>query len=273
MRELPPTEPVADQTPRPIERSIWLRVTHVLYPTITLAVIVGIWQLNTVSGLVHGIILPPPADVFSAFWGLLGEPFFWTAVRITIFETLAGFLIGVAIGIALGSLIASSHVMRLALYPFIIAFQNTPRVAFAPVLVTAFGFGLTSKIAMAAAICFFPLLINVVVGIDTIDDDARSLMRSYGASKWTTLTKLTFPSALPVIFAGLKTALSLALIGAIVAEFVGAAEGLGVLINTFNFQLDVAEAFAVVIALSLIGLALYGIMELLDRKIVFWVDR
>jgi NitT/TauT family transport system permease protein len=117
------------------------------------------------------------------------------------------------------------------------------------------------------------VLLAVVVGLQTVDDDSRTLMRSLGASRWEEYRKLSLPSSLPIIFSGLKNAITLALIGAIVAEFIGASEGMGVLIKTFNFQLEVAEGFAVIIALMLFGLILYGIMELLDNKIVFWRSR
>jgi NitT/TauT family transport system permease protein len=182
-------------------------------------------------------------------------------------------MIGAGLGFVLGVCIASVKVIRQALYPYAVAFQNTPRVAFAPVLLTLFGFDIWSKVALAAAICFFPTLLAVMVGIQTVDEDAKTVMRSYGASTWQMFRKLTLPAASPFIFAGLKLGMTFALIGAIVAEFVGAARGMGVLIETFNFQLDVAEAYAVVMALSIMGLALYGIMELLDRRVVFWIDR
>jgi NitT/TauT family transport system permease protein len=120
------------------------------------------------------------------------------------------------------------------LYPYAIAFENTPRVAFAPVLVTRFGFEIWSLVALAAAICAVPTLIDVEVGIQMVDDDAKTVMRSYGASTWQMFRKLTLPYALPLVFAGLKLAMSIALIGAIVTEFVGAARGMRVLIETLT---------------------------------------
>jgi NitT/TauT family transport system permease protein len=161
-------------------------------------------------------------------------------------------------------------IFRLAFYPLVIAFQIMPRIALAPLFLTWFGFGITSKIVMAATICFFPVLIAVVVGLENVDRDARSLMRSFGASRWEEYRKLSLPSSLPVIFAGIKTAMTMALIGAIVAEFVGGSEGMGVLIKTFNFQLEVAHGFAVIVALSIIGLILYGLTERVENKLIFW---
>jgi NitT/TauT family transport system permease protein len=273
-------EPVATPTVRQTGRRRRRRhgemrgyVVAIVLPFLVLPILLGAWEAVSRTDTVDPIILPPPSEIASASWRLMQEEYFWEAVKITLYETLAGFAIGSAAGLVLGAAIGTVPIVRHVLYPFVIAFQNTPRVALAPLFLTWFGFGLTSKIVMAATICFFPPLINTVVGIDTVDDDARTLLRSFGASRWQTFRKLTLQSSLPMVFAGLKTAMTLALIGAIVAEFVGATKGMGVLINTFNFQLNVAEAFSVIIALSLIGVVLYGVMELLDRRIVFWRDR
>jgi NitT/TauT family transport system permease protein len=241
-----------------------------LWPTGALLLFLAIWELAAQTELVNPIIVPAASDVFVALVEIVQEDFFWDATKVTVEETLIGFAIGVTGAWILGTLIGVFRIFRLAFYPLIVAFQITPRIALAPLFLTWFGFGITSKIVMAATICFFPVLINVVVGLDTVDKDARSLMRSFGASRWEEYRKLTLPSSLPIIFAGLKTAMTLALIGAIVAEFVGASEGMGVLIKTFNFQLQVAEGFAVIIALAIIGLVLYGITELIEHKLVFW---
>jgi NitT/TauT family transport system permease protein len=233
-------------------------------------VIFGVWEFVSRLEIVNPIVLPPATEVVKAFYYLMSDNFFWTAVWVTVQETLIGFLIGCTAAWVLGTLIGLSDTFRYATYPVIVAFQNTPRVAFAPLFLTWFGFGIMSKIMMAAAICFFPLLIAVVVGLQTVDASARTLMQSFGASRWQMYWKLGLPSSLPLFFAGLKTAMTLALIGAIVAEFIGANEGIGVLIKTFNFQLNVAESFAAIVALMIIGLILYGLMELADKKIVFW---
>jgi NitT/TauT family transport system permease protein len=246
------------------------RLAVILWPTGTLLVLLVLWELAVRTEFVNPIIVPAATDVATALVDLLGEDYFWTATSVTLQETLIGFVIGVTGAWVLGTLIGISRVFRLAFYPLVVAFQIMPRIALAPLFLTWFGFGITSKIVMAATICFFPLLINVVVGMQTVDEDARALMRSFGASRLEEYRKLTLPSSLPVIFAGIKTAMTLALIGAIVAEFVGASDGMGVLIKTFNFQLDVAEGFAVIVALSIIGLILYGITELIENKIVFW---
>ena len=242
-------------------------------PTLVLALIIGGWEFVSQTGIVNQIIVPPASEVFVALVELTGERYFWEATQVTMTETLVGFAIGCVAAWILGTLIGMFAFARYAFYPPAVAFQIAPRVALAPLFLTWFGFGITSKIVMAATICFFPVLLAVVVGLQTVDQDSRTLMRSLGASRWEEYRKLSLPSSLPIIFSGLKNAITLALIGAIVAEFIGASEGMGVLIKTFNFQLEVADGFAVIIALMLFGLVLYGIMELLDNKIVFWRSR
>jgi len=245
-------------------------ISTVLYPFFTTVALLVLWQWLSKTGRVDEIIVPAPTDIWDSLVRLVQEDFFWENTWVTVKETVIGFAAGVAGAWILGTLIGIFRPFRLAFYPLIVTFQITPRVALAPVFLTWFGFGITSKWVMAATICFFPVLINVVLGLETVDKNARALMRSFGASKWEEYRKLTLPSSLPAIFAGLKVAITLALIGAIVAEFVGASEGMGVMISTFNFQLQVADAFAVIFALSIIGLILYGITEFLESRIVFW---
>ena len=246
------------------------RLLTVALPIIAVVIFCSIWQFVSKVGIVDPIIVPAPTDILSAFRRLANTHFFWDNTWVTTQEAVIGFAIGVSAAWALGTMIGISRLFRLAFYPLIIAFQITPRVALAPVFLTWFGFGISSKIAMAATICFFPVLINVVLGLETVDKNAQSLMRSFGAGRWETYRKLTLPSSLPAIFAGIKVAITLALIGAIVGEFVGADEGMATLIKTFNFQLLIPEGFAVLLALAILGLILYGITEILEWKIVFW---
>jgi NitT/TauT family transport system permease protein len=240
------------------------------WPTAFVVSIVAIWEGVSRGGLVDPIIMPPPSEVASAFYEISRTEYFWSGTWATVQETIFGFLLGCGLAWGLGMAIGLSKIFRRAVYPLVVGFQNMPRVALAPLFLTWFGFGMTSKVVMAATICFFPLLISIVVGLETVDRDARTLMRSLGASRWETYRRLELPSSLPFFFAGLKTAMTLALIGAIVAEFVGANEGMGVMIKTYNFQLNVAEGFATIFTLMFIGLILFGLMEWLDRKIVFW---
>ncbi|WP_353808629.1 ABC transporter permease [Agromyces sp. SYSU T00194] len=245
----------------------------IVLPSVVVATVLAAWEAASAAGLVSEIILPAPSAIAIALFDIMQEAYFWEATSVTVLETVYGFLIGCGIAWLLGMAMSLSVTIRRMLYPIVVAFQNTPRVALAPLFLVWFGFGMMSKVIMAATICFFPLLISIVVGMETVDRDARLLMRSMGATRWQLYRTLSLPASLPYFFAGLKTAMTLALTGAIVAEFVGANDGMGVLIKTYNFQLNVAEGFATIFVLMVIGLLLYGLMEWIDRRIVFWRDQ
>jgi len=155
-------------------------------------------------------------------------------------------------------------------YPYIVMFQSLPKVALAPLIVVWFGLGLTSKVINAALVAFFPLLVNTMVGLKSADEDRVSLMRSLAASDSQIFWMLRLPNALPFVMAGLDVAMIFALIGAIVAEFVGAQRGLGMLIQSMNFNMDVSGQFSILIILSLLGLILNRIIMLVRRRIMFW---
>lgn len=239
-------------------------------PIAVFIISVSTWEALSAFEVLNPVIVPAPSDVFTSLLDLARQRFFWDAVYATLTETLLGFFVGAVGGFAIGALTATFVGFRRAIYPYVIAFQNLPRIALAPVFLTWFGFGLASKVVMAATIAFFPLVINTVVGLDSVDRDARLMMRSLGASSRQMFWKLTLPSSAPVVFAGIKQAMTLALLGAIVAEFVGGSRGLGVLVKTFNFQLDVSRAFAVLLVLGIIGLVLYALVAAIDRKLIFW---
>jgi NitT/TauT family transport system permease protein len=248
-------------------------VALVVPPVIVTLVLLGIWEFVSSSGMVDEIILPAPSSIAEAMVDIVQESFFWNATWVTTQEAVIGFAAGVLVAWILGTLIGLFRWFSLAVYPPVVGFQIMPRVALAPVFLTWFGFGISSKIVMAATICFFPVLVNTILGMQGVSRDARALMRSLGASKWEEYRKLLLPASLPAIFASLKVAIALALIGAIVAEFLGASEGMGVLLREFSFQLLIAESFAVLVALSLLGLVLYGLAALLESRLIFWRGR
>jgi NitT/TauT family transport system permease protein len=249
------------------------RVALIVPPTISFLVFLGIWQALSKSGTVDEIILPAPTDIADALVQIVQESFFWEATWVTAQEALIGFAAGVLIAWILGTLIGLFRTFSLMLYPPIVAFQIMPRVALAPVFIAWFGLGIASKIVMAATICFFPVLVNTILGLEGVSKDSRALMRSLGASRWEEYRKLLLPASLPAIFASLKVAIALALIGAIVAEFLGASEGMGVLLREFSFQLRIAEGFAVLVALSGLGLIFFLVAVLLESRLIFWRGR
>jgi NitT/TauT family transport system permease protein len=232
--------------------------------------IVVVWDLAVRSGLVNEIILPYPQDVVVALREQLVTSVFWGHFWVTTMETLAGFVIGSVIGFVLGAVLGMSYWIRGVVFPYVVAFQGLPKVVLAPVFITALGFGVGSKIAMAVALAFFPVLLNTMVGLLGVDRDQARVLQVYQATRWQKFTKLTLPGAAPMISAGLKASLTFALIGAIVGEFVGASEGLGFLLNQYAYQLRIPEVWAVMVALAVLGVVLYGLIELFDRKVIFW---
>jgi NitT/TauT family transport system permease protein len=189
---------------------------------------------------------------------------------ITVLETVLGFIAGAALAFLLGTVLALSRKTEYYCYPLIIMFQSLPKVALAPLIVIWFGLGLTSKVINAALIAFFPLMVNTVVGLRSADEDRLNLMRSLDASEVQIFWMLRLPGALPFIMAGLEVAMILALIGAIVAEFVGATQGLGVLMESLNFSADVAGVFSILFILSMLGLLLNQTIAALRRRVLFW---
>ena len=237
---------------------------------LSFVLLIVVWEATSRAGLVAPIVLPPPSRVWDGLVILFTAPWFPQHVWLTTAETLIGFVLGGVAAILLGIVMVNMPLFKEVIYPYVVAFQVMPKVVLAPIFITWFGFGIESKIVMAIAISFFPVVINTVVGLESVEENASLLMRSFVASRRQVFWKLAWPTALPSIFAGLKTSLTLALIGALVAEFVTAKEGLGTLITTFSFELKVYLVFAVIIVVSVLGLLLYGLMEYLERKIVFW---
>ena len=213
----------------------------------------GTWEVLPLTPLVPEIILPRFSNVAYALWTLIQQDFFPRHLLVTLNEMVIGFILGTAIGLVLGIVLAVWPPVKRLTYPFIVAFQAIPKIVFAPLFIAWFGFGQTSKIVMAIVIAFFPVLINTMVGLESVPEDARRLMRSRKATPLQIFWKVSFLHALPIIFAGIKAALTFAVIGAIVGEFVGAQQGLGYLLNLYNFQLRIDRVFAVITILAAIG--------------------
>ena len=198
------------------------------------------------------------------------QDFFLGHFTVTLREILIGFVLGTLIGFVIGTALAIWPSVKRVAYPFVVGFQAIPKIVFAPLFIAWFGFGETSKIVMAIVIAFFPVLINTMVGLESVPSDAVRLMRSIKASSLQTFYKVSLPHALPMISAGVKAALTFAVIGAIVGEFVGASEGLGYLVDLYNNQLRIDRVFAVVVVLAAIGAGGYFLLEWLDKRLIFW---
>jgi NitT/TauT family transport system permease protein len=228
------------------------------------------WEAIVRVVQVPAFILPPPSQVVVALYRGFASGVYLRHLQVTLLETVLGFVLGSALGFTLGTAVAMNRYVEYFFYPYIVMFQSLPKVALAPLIVIWFGLGLTSKVINAALVAFFPLLVNTMVGLRSADEDRVSLMRSLAASDAQIFWMLRLPNALPFVMAGLDIAMILALIGAIVAEFVGATSGLGMLIQSMNFTMDVSGQFSVLLILSVVGLLLNRLVLLVRRRVLFW---
>ena len=234
--------------------------------------LMGGWELIVYLLEVPTFVVPAPSDVVFALINGLRSGVYLNNAWITLVEALGGFLIAAVSGIAIGALVAQFELVEKLIYPYLIALQSLPKIAIAPLIILWFGFGMSSKVIVSATVAFFPVLVNVVIGLKTVDTNKIDLMRSLNASNWQIFTKIRFPNALPFVFAGLDVAIIFSILGAIVGEFVGSQGGLGNLIVQLNFNLDVPGVFGALVFLSLMGLGLHMIMAWLRRKLVFWSE-
>ena len=232
--------------------------------------ILATWEIAVRLFGIPAFILPTPSSVAVALWRGTTSMLYVEHLYITVAETLLGFVVGSILALALGTVIALSRRVEYYLYPFVVMFQAMPKVALAPLIIVWFGLGLTSKVAQAAFTAFFPLMVNTIAGLRSADEDRVALMRSLDASEMQIFTMLRVPSAMPFIMAGFEIAMVLSLIGAIVAEFVGAQRGLGMLIMSMTFNMDVAGQFSVLLLLSVLGLILNAIIVAIRRRVLFW---
>jgi NitT/TauT family transport system permease protein len=237
---------------------------------VSLALAVLLWDLIVRLLKLPAFMLPAPGLVGRRFLQVLADGSLLYHSLFTLLEVLAGMAMGICAATILGYLLAKSAVVERLLSPYIVASQSVPVVAIAPLLVIWFGPGLFSKVLVCALIVFFPVLINTMVGVRSVPDDLRDLMRSLRASGWQTFVNLEVPAALPVFLAGLRVGATLAVIGAVVGEFVGADRGLGYLVNRARGQYDTALVFVSVLTLVLLALLLYGLVARLERRLLAW---
>jgi NitT/TauT family transport system permease protein len=230
----------------------------------------GLWQSIIWLSDYPSFILPSPGDVLNTLVRTLADGTLWRHAQVTLWEIFAGLGLGLVAATIVGYTLAKSPLLERLLSPYIVASQSVPVVAIAPLLVIWFGSGRLSKVLICALIVFFPVLVNTVVGIRSVEEDLRDLMRSLGANRWQTFKMLEVPAALPVLLGGLKISVTLSVIGAVVGEFVGADQGLGFLINQARGLFNTSLVFVSVLALVVIALALYGAVMLLEMWLLRW---
>ncbi|MGE0733230.1 MAG: ABC transporter permease [Alphaproteobacteria bacterium] len=244
----------------------------IVLPSITLVLLLLVWDWAITRFDVPSTVLPRPLDAFEElYFGLMN----WTLVNhtlVTMQEVVYGFAIGAFGGFVFGVIVAEWSIARMAIFPFLIAFQMIPKVAIAPLFIIWLGYGISSKVAIAASITFFPVLINTVAGLKAVDGETLEMMRAFRATRWQTFHRVKLKFAMPYIFASLEVAIVLAVIGAIVAEFVGSTQGLGYLILQATFKLETAKIFAVLVMLAILGIFLNALVRWAARRTLFWHD-
>ncbi len=247
------------------------KVSRALQSLLLLVAVLAVWEGVCRLFAISPFIMPMPSAIAARFVQLIATGEIWPHFIATLTSIVTGLGLGVAAGLICGSLIATIPVLDRLVYPYLVALQTVPKIAIAPLFVLWFGYGLTSKIVITALLCFFPILVSVIAGFRSVDFNQLEMMRAFGATRIQILRRLRIPSALVLIFAGLEIASVLAVIGAVVGEFVGAQVGLGYLITSLNFNLDVAGMFAVLVFLAFIGLSLHSFMRFARKRLVFWV--
>jgi NitT/TauT family transport system permease protein len=237
---------------------------------ISAVLLVWFWQWYVAEFDVSPAVFPSPAAVWEALYLNLADGTFISDLVYTMEEVLIGFFGGSTVGFLLALIISEFRPVRTILYPYVIAFQAVPKTALAPMFLIWFGFGIESKVALVISTVFFPVLINTLSGLERTDPDQLDMLRAYCGKRWRIFLRVKLPSAMPALFAGLELSIVLAIIAAVVSEFLGAVGGLGYRILTFNTNLDMAGQFAALILLSLTGFILHAIVKYIGNRVVFW---
>ncbi|MDP2256295.1 MAG: ABC transporter permease [Polaromonas sp.] len=226
------------------------------------------WEFSARALQLSALVLPPPSAVLSALWQGLRSGYLWPHIGQTVLELVLGLTAGCALGLVSGVALGESAGLRRLLMPYVVTSQVVPKLALAPLFIVWFGFGMTSTVVITALICFFPLMENTMTGIAQVDARRLELFRMLGATRWQTLLRLKIPSGLPGIMAGFRVAVVLALVGAVVGEFIGGSQGLGALIIASQGMMDTPLMFAVLVLITGLGLLLYQLAITLEKRLL-----
>ena len=269
------TEPDAASDTVWVEQVDWFdRIPRSVSILFVFVLFVAFWELVTRLGLVSAIILPTPwetlQDLILVGGNLIGGDYMLGALWITVLEVIYGFALAISIGFTLGVLVGETVFGERAIMPYLVAIDTMPKVAFAPLFVAWLGFDIGSKVALAAFIATFPIVVGTAAGLHAADENARMLFKTMGATRWQTLWKMKLPTGLPHIFTGLKIGAVGVMAGAITGEFLGGGKGFGELIRVAASQLNTPRVFSLILYLSLVGLALFAFVVWVQRRFVFW---
>jgi NitT/TauT family transport system permease protein len=236
----------------------------------SLVCLVAFWDIMVRYFSVPAYIIPAPVDVAYALFRIFSGQLFWTHFGITLFETVCGFVLAFAMAMFVAILMTVSRIAEKLLYPYIAALQSMPKIAIAPLVILWFGFGLQSKIVLAALLCFFPMLVNFATGLQATDELRLRLLHVLDASPRQVIWLVRLPSAMPFVLAGVELGAIYAMLGAIVGEFVGARAGIGYWLMQMNATMDTAGSFALLVVLAAYGVLVQRFLRFARRKLLFW---
>ncbi len=240
---------------------------------ISFVVLLALWEIVVRVLDVPIFLIPPPSRVFLSLVSMVSSGLLFQQFLVTFIEAVAGFGFAIVFAAVFATLITEWRLGERLLYPYFTALQSMPKVAVAPLIVIWFGYGLSSKIAVAALLSFFPMLVSFVEGLKATDAGRLKLMHAMSATRWQTLRYVRIPYALPFVFAGIELGGLYAMLGAIVAEFVGASAGMGNWLIALNLNLDTATTFALLFVLSLYGIVFQKLISMVRRRALFWSRR
>jgi NitT/TauT family transport system permease protein len=253
---------------QPADMRLPFRMARVVYPVLSLVVVIALWQFVIVVLQPAPYLLPSPMSVATTLVNQF--PMLIYHSGITAFETLIAFLLSIAIALPLALMIARFRWFEDAIYPLLVTSQAVPKVALAPIILVWLGFGLHTNIVVGVLMAFFPVVISGVVGLKSVPEDMVFLARTMGLSSTQMFTKIHLPHALPSLFGGLKVCVTLAVVGAVVGEFVGSDRGLGYLILLASGQLQTALMFAALILLVVIGVVSFALVQMIEARVMPW---
>jgi NitT/TauT family transport system permease protein len=271
MSAVPSSAEWSEIAPPTFAERLTLRLKRMAPTAVLSIVLLVLWEAVIQIGHVSNFILPAPTAIVGALIANAGD--LWTATLITAQEVLLGFVLSLVVGVTLALAIERLGWFGRAAYPLIVFFQTVPKVALAPIFILWFGYDLVPKVLLILVISFFPITLNMLNGLQSVEAGFVALMRSVGASENEILFRVRVPNALPQLMGGVKIALTLCVIGAIVGEFAGASAGLGYVIQFASTQLQTSLVFAALVAVSLVGVFFYYVSELAERFIVPWAPK
>lgn len=231
-------------------------------------ILIGLWEAAVHIFAMNPVILPAPSAVFQTL--VTQFPLLMSDLMVTIREILGGFIIGLAGGMVAGIAIVYSHTAERVLYPLVVASQAVPVFAFAPLLVIWFGFGIVPKLIMAAVLVFFPICVNQVEGLRSADNRTIDMMRAFGASEWQIFRAIRLPASVPFLIAGVQVGMTFAVVGSVVAEWLGASEGLGYRMVVANAISRTSLVFAAIVVTAVLGVAMFILVRIVSNRLFPW---